>query len=217
MCAIESREAIPEALREALTNDPRVFLMGEDVGLYGGCYAVTKGLLEEFGPERIRDMPLSESAENVRNNVFTADLRHQFWVDTILNEFTFQYLVQNALGAVRAPGPRTWTNRSGRGWRDPQQMLSLLFRTDNVQRPRRCVVALELFVVARLPPEVPPKRDALRVRRPAMQCLDRPHGIRPVQVYRSGEGPEGGRRDQRPHVGSRDTGRARDLVGRKYF
>ena len=41
--------------------DPRVFLMGEDIGRYGGCYAVTKGLLEEFGEERIRDTPLSES------------------------------------------------------------------------------------------------------------------------------------------------------------
>ncbi len=42
--------------------DPRVFLMGEDIGRYGGCYAVTKGLLDEFGEERIRDTPLSESA-----------------------------------------------------------------------------------------------------------------------------------------------------------
>jgi pyruvate/2-oxoglutarate/acetoin dehydrogenase E1 component len=42
--------------------DDRVFLMGEDVGRYGGCYAVSKGLLDEFGPERIRDTPLSESA-----------------------------------------------------------------------------------------------------------------------------------------------------------
>ena len=49
-----------EAHREALTNDPRVFLMGEDVGKYGGSYAVSKGFLEEFGPERIRDTPLSE-------------------------------------------------------------------------------------------------------------------------------------------------------------
>jgi pyruvate dehydrogenase E1 component beta subunit len=56
------REAIRAALREALQSDPRVFLMGEDVGRYGGCYAVSKGLLEEFGPERIRDTPLSESA-----------------------------------------------------------------------------------------------------------------------------------------------------------
>jgi pyruvate/2-oxoglutarate/acetoin dehydrogenase E1 component len=50
------------ALREALQRDSRVFLMGEDVGRYGGSYAVSKGLLEEFGEERIRDTPLSESA-----------------------------------------------------------------------------------------------------------------------------------------------------------
>ncbi|MCS6925553.1 MAG: alpha-ketoacid dehydrogenase subunit beta [Candidatus Binatia bacterium] len=56
------REAIRQAIREALQRDPRVFLMGEDVGRYGGCFAVSKGLLEEFGPERIRDTPLSESA-----------------------------------------------------------------------------------------------------------------------------------------------------------
>ncbi len=54
------REALRAALRDALRRDPRVFLMGEDVGRYGGTYAVTKGLLEEFGPERIRDTPLSE-------------------------------------------------------------------------------------------------------------------------------------------------------------
>jgi len=56
------REAAREALRDALRRDPRVFLMGEDVGRYGGAYAVSKGLLAEFGPERIRDTPLSESA-----------------------------------------------------------------------------------------------------------------------------------------------------------
>ena len=56
------REALREAHREALARDPRVFLMGEDVGRYGGAYAVSKGLLEEFGPERIRDTPLSELA-----------------------------------------------------------------------------------------------------------------------------------------------------------
>ena len=56
------REAIREAIREAMNRDPRVFVMGEDVGHYGGCYAVTKGLLDEFGGERIRDTPLSESA-----------------------------------------------------------------------------------------------------------------------------------------------------------
>jgi pyruvate/2-oxoglutarate/acetoin dehydrogenase E1 component len=59
---ITYRDAVREAIREALLADPRVFLMGEDVGRYGGCYAVTKGLLDEFGPKRIRDTPLSESA-----------------------------------------------------------------------------------------------------------------------------------------------------------
>jgi pyruvate dehydrogenase E1 component beta subunit len=54
------REAMREAMREALQNDPRVFLMGEDVGRYGGTYAFSKGFLDEFGPERIRDTPLSE-------------------------------------------------------------------------------------------------------------------------------------------------------------
>ncbi len=58
---ITYREAVREALREALQKDERVFLMGEDVGRYGGCFAVSKGLLAEFGPERIRDTPLSES------------------------------------------------------------------------------------------------------------------------------------------------------------
>jgi pyruvate dehydrogenase E1 component beta subunit len=56
------REAVRQGLREALAADPRVFLMGEDVGKYGGTYAVSKGFLEEFGPERIRDTPLSELA-----------------------------------------------------------------------------------------------------------------------------------------------------------
>lgn len=59
---ITYRDAARAAIREALLRDPRVFVMGEDVGRYGGCYAVTKGLLEEFGPERVRDTPLSESA-----------------------------------------------------------------------------------------------------------------------------------------------------------
>jgi len=56
------REALRAAIREALQRDDRVFLMGEDVGRYGGCFAVSLGLLEEFGPERIRDTPMSESA-----------------------------------------------------------------------------------------------------------------------------------------------------------
>jgi pyruvate dehydrogenase E1 component beta subunit/2-oxoisovalerate dehydrogenase E1 component len=55
------RDAIRRALRAALQRDRRVFLMGEDVGRYGGAYAVSKGLLEEFGADRIRDTPLSES------------------------------------------------------------------------------------------------------------------------------------------------------------
>jgi pyruvate dehydrogenase E1 component beta subunit len=56
------REAVRTALREALAADDRVFLMGEDVGRYGGAYACSKGLLAEFGEERIRDAPLSEAA-----------------------------------------------------------------------------------------------------------------------------------------------------------
>ncbi|NUU31387.1 alpha-ketoacid dehydrogenase subunit beta [Arthrobacter sp. C9C5] len=55
------REALRAGIREALQRDERVFLMGEDVGAYGGSFAVSLGLLEEFGPERIRDTPLSES------------------------------------------------------------------------------------------------------------------------------------------------------------
>ncbi|MFB0834441.1 alpha-ketoacid dehydrogenase subunit beta [Arthrobacter halodurans] len=55
------REALRAGIREALQRDDRVFLMGEDVGAYGGCFAVSLGLLEEFGPERIRDTPLAES------------------------------------------------------------------------------------------------------------------------------------------------------------
>ena len=58
---ITYRDAVREAIRDALRRDDRVFLMGEDVGRYGGCYAVSKGLLAEFGAERIRDTPLSES------------------------------------------------------------------------------------------------------------------------------------------------------------
>lgn len=54
------RDACRLALQEALQRDERVFLMGEDVGRYGGSYAVSKGLLEEFGEQRIRDTPLSE-------------------------------------------------------------------------------------------------------------------------------------------------------------
>ncbi|MEU9047800.1 MULTISPECIES: alpha-ketoacid dehydrogenase subunit beta [unclassified Kitasatospora] len=55
------REAMREAMREALAGDERVFLMGEDVGRYGGAFGVSLGLVEEFGPQRVRDTPLSES------------------------------------------------------------------------------------------------------------------------------------------------------------
>jgi pyruvate dehydrogenase E1 component beta subunit len=55
------REAVRAALREALESDPRVILLGEDVGRYGGAFACSRGLLEEFGPDRVRDTPLSES------------------------------------------------------------------------------------------------------------------------------------------------------------
>ena len=58
---ITYREALRQGMRQALQDDPRVFLMGEDVGRYGGTYAVSKGLLEEFGAHRVRDTPLSES------------------------------------------------------------------------------------------------------------------------------------------------------------
>lgn len=56
------REAVREGIRNAMQKDDRVFLMGEDVGRYGGCFAVSKGLLEEFGKERIIDTPLCESS-----------------------------------------------------------------------------------------------------------------------------------------------------------
>ncbi|MGD2146029.1 MAG: dehydrogenase E1 component subunit alpha/beta [Anaerolineae bacterium] len=59
---ITYREAAREALREEMDRDPRVFVMGEDVGLYGGAYGVTRGLFETFGEERVRDTPISEAA-----------------------------------------------------------------------------------------------------------------------------------------------------------
>ncbi len=56
------RDALREAIRDAMRRDERVFLMGEDVAAYGGCFGVSLGLVEEFGAERVRDTPLSESA-----------------------------------------------------------------------------------------------------------------------------------------------------------
>jgi pyruvate/2-oxoglutarate/acetoin dehydrogenase E1 component len=55
-------EAIRAALREEMLKDPRMFLMGEDIGIYGGAFGVTRGLFEEFGEERVRDTPISEAA-----------------------------------------------------------------------------------------------------------------------------------------------------------
>jgi len=59
---VSLREAFHRGLEEALQHDERVFVMGEDIGHYGGCYAVTRGMLEQFGADRIRDTPLSENA-----------------------------------------------------------------------------------------------------------------------------------------------------------
>ncbi|MEW9033277.1 MAG: alpha-ketoacid dehydrogenase subunit beta, partial [Planifilum fimeticola] len=55
-------EAIREAISQEMRNNPDVFMMGEDIGIYGGAFGVSRGLVEEFGPERIRDTPISESA-----------------------------------------------------------------------------------------------------------------------------------------------------------
>ncbi|HJP41625.1 MAG TPA: alpha-ketoacid dehydrogenase subunit beta [Dehalococcoidia bacterium] len=61
MPELRMRDALREALREELIRDERVFLMGEDIGAYGGSYAVTHGLLDEFGEARVMDTPISES------------------------------------------------------------------------------------------------------------------------------------------------------------
>ena len=61
MPEISYRAALRTTLREALRQDDRVFLMGEDIGAYGGAYGVTKGLIEEFGEERVKDSPIAES------------------------------------------------------------------------------------------------------------------------------------------------------------
>ena len=61
MPEIMLRDAVANGLREALDSDDRVFLMGEDIGAYGGAYAVTRGFWEEYGEDRIKDTPISES------------------------------------------------------------------------------------------------------------------------------------------------------------
>jgi len=62
MARITMREAISQALWEEMERDPNVFIMGEEVGLWGGTYAVTKGFYDHFGAERVRDTPISEAA-----------------------------------------------------------------------------------------------------------------------------------------------------------
>ncbi|MEA2682845.1 MAG: pyruvate dehydrogenase component beta subunit [Chloroflexota bacterium] len=62
MAELTYREALRQALKEKMEGDPRVFILGEDVGAYGGAYSVTRGLQEEFGPERVRETPIAESA-----------------------------------------------------------------------------------------------------------------------------------------------------------
>jgi len=62
MREITYTEAVREALSEAMREDSNVFIMGEDIGVYGGAFGVTRGMIEEFGPERIRHTPISESA-----------------------------------------------------------------------------------------------------------------------------------------------------------
>jgi pyruvate dehydrogenase E1 component beta subunit len=55
-------EAVREAMTQEMRHNPNVFLIGEDVGVYGGAFGVSKGMIEEFGPERVRDTPISEAA-----------------------------------------------------------------------------------------------------------------------------------------------------------
>jgi pyruvate dehydrogenase E1 component beta subunit len=62
MSEMTYREGLRQALKEKMEGDPRVFILGEDVGAYGGAYSVTRGLQEEFGPERVRETPIAESA-----------------------------------------------------------------------------------------------------------------------------------------------------------
>ena len=62
MAKITMREAISQALWEEMERDPKVFILGEEVGVWGGTYAVTKGFYDHFGPERVRDTPIAEAA-----------------------------------------------------------------------------------------------------------------------------------------------------------
>lgn len=62
MAKITMREAISQALMEEMDRDPSVFIMGEEVGVWGGSYAVTKGFFDKYGPERVKDTPIAENA-----------------------------------------------------------------------------------------------------------------------------------------------------------
>jgi pyruvate dehydrogenase E1 component beta subunit len=62
MTRITMREAISQAMWEEMERDPKIFILGEEVGVWGGSYAVTKGFYDHFGPERVRDTPISEAA-----------------------------------------------------------------------------------------------------------------------------------------------------------
>src|SRR5947209_11897908 len=61
MAVVRYREALNQALREEMEADERVFIMGEDIGVFQGAFKVTQGLLEEFGEKRVRDTPISEN------------------------------------------------------------------------------------------------------------------------------------------------------------
>jgi pyruvate/2-oxoglutarate/acetoin dehydrogenase E1 component len=62
MAEITYAQALRDAMAEEMRRDPKVFLIGEDIGPYGGAFGVTRGMLEEFGAERVRDTPISEAA-----------------------------------------------------------------------------------------------------------------------------------------------------------
>src|SRR5262249_61031735 len=78
------QEALRETLRYEMARDPRVFVMGEDVALFGGAYGVTRGLMQEFGDSRVRDTPISEAAlvgvaAGAAINGLRPDVEVQFW------------------------------------------------------------------------------------------------------------------------------------------
>ncbi len=98
MTEMRMRDALREALREELIRDDRVFLLGEDIGAYGGSYSVTKGLLEEFGEERVRDTPIAESGiVGVAVGAAMAGMRPMVELMTINFSFlAFDQIVNNA-------------------------------------------------------------------------------------------------------------------------